>query len=117
MSFKKVIAWEKSIELVDLVCLESAKLPTAEKVGLYSQMRRSAMSIPSNIAEGYGRGSTAEYCRFVDIAIGSLCELETQVIIAGRQKMLETSQLDSSIDEVGKILYALRNAFRRKKNS
>lgn len=75
------------------------------------------MSIPSNIAEGYGRGTTAEYCRFVDIAIGSLCELETQVIIAGRQKMLDITQLEQSIEEVGKILYALRNALRRKKNS
>jgi len=80
-TYRDLIVWQKSILLVKKIYLLSRKLPEEEKFGLSSQMRRSSVSIPSNIAEGYGRRSTADYVRFLNIAIGSLYELQTQIEI------------------------------------
>jgi four helix bundle protein len=81
-SFKELAVWQKSYEL----CLEIYKLtkifPDDEKYGLTSQMRRSAVSVPSNIAEGYGRKTTFEYIHSLYIAYGSICELETQILLS-----------------------------------
>ena len=96
------------MELVTLTYAETSKLPDSEKYGLYSQMRRSALSIPSNIAEGHGRSGTKEFIRFIDIAFGSLRELQTQVEIAKRLGFLESKELEKQADDVGRLLFAVR---------
>ena len=81
MLYKDLIVWQKAMELVKETYLLVKKLPKEEIYALSEQMRRAAISIPSNIAEGYGRKSKVEYSRFLDIARGSLFELETQIHI------------------------------------
>ena len=71
----------------------TAKFPNEEKYGLTSQIRRSAVSIPSNIAEGYGRKTTADYIRMLYISYGSVCELETQILLAGDLGLIEKGEL------------------------
>jgi four helix bundle protein len=83
-SFKDLIVWQKSMELVEKVYKITESFPTKEQFGLISQMRRAAVSIPSNIAEGYGRNSTGSYIQFLSIARGSLLELETQLELSKR---------------------------------
>ncbi|MGM0988643.1 MAG: four helix bundle protein [Pseudomonadota bacterium] len=77
-------AWQQSMDLVELVYRETRAFPDDERYGLISQMRRSAVSVPSNIAEGAGRGSNKDFIRFLMIAQGSLSELETQLLISQR---------------------------------
>lgn len=77
-SFKDLIVWQKSMDLVESIYRITEKLPSKEQFGLISQMRRAAVSIPSNIAEGYGRQSKGSYTQFLSISRGSLLELETQ---------------------------------------
>src|SRR3989304_8646372 len=81
-SYKELIVWQKSIMLVKAVYNLTSKFPSEEKFGITSQIRRAAVSIPSNIAEGYGRRSHKEYLQFYSIAYGSALELETQLIIS-----------------------------------
>lgn len=81
-SFKELIVWQKSVVLVKEVYKATDKFPKAEMFGLTSQMRRAAVSIPSNIAEGYKRRNLGEYIQFLSIAEASAAELETQIIIA-----------------------------------
>lgn len=80
--FRKLLVWQKSMELVTKMYSSRQKFSKEELFGLTSQIRRSAVSIPSNIAEGYGRDSNKEYLRFLNISIGSLFELQTQIEIA-----------------------------------
>ena len=85
-------------------------LPNEEKYGLTSQIRRSAVSVPSNIAEGYGRKTTADYIRFLSIAYGSLCELETQIMLAGDLTYIEKRELENllgNLSEIERMLKAL----------
>lgn len=114
MSVQKLIAHEKALELVVLVYNETAKLPESERYGLYSQMRRAAVSIPSNLAEGHGRSGTVEYIRYIDIALGSLRELETQVEICRRLCFFESPELVSLMDRVGKLFYGIRKGLKEK---
>jgi four helix bundle protein len=81
-SYRDLQVWQKGMELVRQIYRMTATFGGEEKFGLASQMRRAAVSIPSNIAEGYGRNSTSDYVRFVRMAIGSLYELQTQLEIA-----------------------------------
>ena len=81
MIYKELIVWQKAMELVKEVYSLTKKLPKEETYALSDQMRRAVVSIPSNIAEGYGRKSKIEYIRFLDIARGSQYELETQIQI------------------------------------
>lgn len=81
-TFRNLLVWQKSMELVTKMYSSTQKFPKEELFGLTSQIRRSAVSIPSNIAEGYGRDSNKEYLRFLNISIGSLFELQTQIEIA-----------------------------------
>lgn len=82
--FRQLIVWQKSMDLVEDVYKLTASLPTEEKFGLCSQMRRCAVSIPSNIAEGYNRSHLGDYLRFLSIAKGSAGELQTQLEISAR---------------------------------
>ncbi|MCA9353359.1 four helix bundle protein [Candidatus Nomurabacteria bacterium] len=109
-TYKELIVWQKSIELVEEVYKLTRAFPEHESFGLISQMRRAAVSIPSNIAEGRMRGSESEFKRFLFIAFASGAELETQIIIS--KKLPETSNLDyNKIDsillEIMKILNKL----------
>ncbi|HLS31663.1 MAG TPA: four helix bundle protein [Flavobacteriaceae bacterium] len=88
-SHKDLIVYQKSLDLVVSIYKTTANFPSAEKFGLISQLRRAAVSVPSNIAEGAGRESKKEFVRFLYIAVGSLNEVETQLEIAKRLKFTE----------------------------
>jgi len=109
-SYRDLIVWQKSMLLVTDIYTISSHFPNGEIYGLTSQMRRSAVSIPSNIAEGYGRHSTNEYKRFLQIAVGSLFELQTQVEIAFNLKYIEQTIFIKTINlcvEIDKMLYTI----------
>ena len=112
-SFKDLIVWKKSYALVLEIYRLTKNFPKDETYGLSQQMRRSAVSIPSNIAEGYGRKFNKEYKQFLSIAYGSRCELETQYLLSidlGYTKRDE--RIGNLIDEVGKMLYRMLNPVR-----
>ncbi len=109
-SFRDLIVWQKSKELVLLVYKSLKKFPSDEKFCLVSQIRKCSISIPSNIAEGYGRNSTKDYIRFLQISKGSLYELETQIEIAkdlGYLEEPETTTILKQSDEIDKILFSI----------
>ena len=83
-TFRDLIVWQKSIDLVTNIYKVTTIFPNEELYGLTSQIRRAAVSIPSNIAEGYGRKATNEFVRFLQISMGSLFELKTQIEISQR---------------------------------
>lgn len=96
-SYKDLLIWKKGIEISKLVYSLVNTFPKEELYGLTSQIKRSTISIPSNIAEGFGRNSTKSYVNFLKIARGSLFELETQLIIAETQNLFQDIELYSSI--------------------
>lgn len=105
--------WHKAIDLATEVYKATEDFPTEEKYGLTSQIRRSAVSVPSNIAEGAGRNSNKQFCHFLGISNGSSYELQTQLIISNRLKLIneETVQpLLQSIDEIQKMNYKLQES-------
>jgi four helix bundle protein len=109
-SYRDLIVWQKSIDLVKNIYTFTQSFPKEEQYGLTNQMRRCAVSIPSNIAEGYGRNATGDYKRFLQIAVGSLYELQTQIEIAFQLKYLDDNSFKSIIalcTEIDKMLYAL----------
>ncbi|MDP2671666.1 MAG: four helix bundle protein [bacterium] len=106
-SYKELTVWQRSIELVEEIYKLTAKFPKEETYGLVSQLRRAAVAIPSNIAEGYQRGHKAEYIQFLRVAFASSSEVETQLIIA--EKLEQTKKLDYSkatnlLEETRKML-------------
>ena len=109
-SYKELKVWQKAIELTDTVYNLVEKLPATEQYALASQMRRAAVSVPSNIAEGSGRVSSREFKQFLSIAKGSVCELETQLIICIRRKYFTTADAQPALslcDEVSRMITAL----------
>lgn len=109
-SYKELIVWQKSIQLVKKTFILTDKLPKSEIYGLVSQMRRAAVSVPSNIAEGYGRRSLKEYAQFYSIAYGSVLELETQIIICKELELLDKQyalETESLLEEVAKMLNSM----------
>lgn len=109
-SYRDLLVWQKAIELVVEGYRFSESFPKNEIYGLASQFRRASVSVPSNIAEGYGRGSRKEYIQFLSIAQGSLKELETQAILAQRLGYVTestTSALLNRSEEIGKMLGGL----------
>ncbi len=108
--FKQLRVWQKAMEIVKEVYEVSKQFPREELYGLTSQMRRSAISIPSNIAEGFKRFSNKEYKQFLHIAQGSAAELETQVILSNQLGFLTDFQfgcLDEKIDYLSRMMTAL----------
>ncbi len=102
--------WQEAMRLVEEVYRVTDLLPDGERFVLVAQMRRAAISVPSNIAEGYGRDGRRDYRRHVRIATGSLCELETQLVIAGRLGYVTREQAADAwtlIQNLGKMLHAL----------
>lgn len=107
-SYKQLIVWQRSMELVDEIYKLTKTFPSEEKFGLTSQMRRCAVSIPSNIAEGYKRKSIGEYLRFLNIADASAAELETQLLVAKNNHLSLNYDLgESLLIEVQKMLFVL----------
>lgn len=110
--YKDLIVWQKAMDLVVEVYKLIKLLPVEEKFGLGSQMGRSAVSIVSNIAEGWGRNSQKSFKQFIYIALASGMELETQVEIVRRlgvNKGFNLSKIDAILNEVLKMLYSLSN--------
>ena len=110
-TYRDLMVWQKSMDLVDEVYALLKLLPKEETYALADQMRRSVVSIPSNIAEGYDRNTTKDYVHFLMIARGSKSELETQLIICVRQGMLTKEQVRRAINlctEIGKMLNSIK---------
>lgn len=111
-SYKNLIVWQKAMDLVVAIYELTGQLPKSELYGLISQMRRSAISIPSNIAEGSLRRTRKDYCRFISIAFGSGGELETQIEAVKRLpfgRNLSYSKVDMLLEEVMKMLNSLNH--------
>lgn len=113
MSYRDVIGWQKSMTLAEGVHNYANSLPEKEKFGIASQIRRASVSIPSNIAEGYGRDSKLDYARFVNMALGSTRELQTQLELCEQFGYGATSELIKSAEEISKILIALARSLRK----
>ena len=109
-SYKELIVWQKSIELVIQIYKVTKAFPKEEMYGLTSQMQRAAVSIPSNIAEGHERNSSKEFVQFLYISRGSLAELETQVIIAEKLGYINQEEKTCILNdcyEIGKMINGL----------
>lgn len=118
--FKELKVWEKAIELVLEIYKIVSKFPKDEIFGLTSQIKRAAVSIPSNIAEGAGRNSDKDFVRFLSIAQGSSYELHTQIVLANKLELLseiDTNLLLDKIIEIQKMNYSLQLKINNKTKS
>lgn len=119
-SYKELQVWQRGIDLVEVVYRVTLEFPEGEKYGLVSQMRRSAVSIVSNIAEGHGSKNDGDFARFLKIAYASSSELETQCIVANRLKFISDENfgtLTVSIDEIRKMLNSFISSVHRRSKS
>ena len=117
-SYRDLIVWQKSMDLVVEIYCSTQNFPRTETYGLIAQLRRAAVSIPSNIAEGHDRLSTGEFKQFLGHARGSLVEVETQILISQRLGYLEPSQSTNLLKrttEIAKILNGLLRSLARRK--
>lgn len=115
-NYRDLIASQKAMDLVERVYQVTVRFPSEERYGLTSQLRRAAVAIPSNIAEGQGRGGHREFHRFLSIAHGCLREVETQILIADRLLYLDShaaAELLSRCSEVGRLINGLMNSLSR----
>ncbi len=111
--YQDLIAWQRAMDLVEAAYRCTASLPPDEKYGLTQQIRRAAVSVASNIAEGQGRGRSPDFARFLRIANGSRQEVETQIILAGRLQMIRTDVIEQLLQlsaEVGRLIAGLRRS-------
>ena len=116
-NYADLIAWQKAMNLAESVYRVTKTLPRDEAYGLTSQMRRAAVSIPSNIAEGEGRGTSGQFLHMLAVSYGSLRELETQVLLAGRLQLLsehDRSHVIEQCAEVGRLLNGLMKSIKRR---
>lgn len=119
-NYRDLIAWQKAMDLVVDVYAATRDFPREEMYGLTAQLRRAAVSIPSNIAEGQGRKSRNEFRHHLAIAYGSLGEAETQILIAGRLSYLSELRVTGLLDqsaEVGRLLNGLSNSLLAEKTA
>ena len=118
--YRELIVWQKAINFVESVYRTTDDFPKTEIYGLISQIRRAAVSIPSNIAEGQGRSTTRDFLHFLSMSQGSLMEVETQITIAERlgyiKKQQETILLESAA-EIGRLLNGLCRSLNKKLNN
>lgn len=116
--YRDVIAWQKAMDLVTDVYGCTQTFPKTEVFGLISQLRRAAISIPSNIAEGHARLSTGEFRQFLGHALGSLVEVETQILISQRLAYIDSKKSDELLErttEIGKIVNGLLRSLSARK--
>ncbi len=114
-TFSELIAWQKSMELVESVYQITRQFPKTELYSLTCQVRKASISVPSNIAEGQAQGTTRAFIKYLGIAYGSLCEVQTQLYIAARLGYLKKGELEPLIDrswEVGRLINGLLRALR-----
>ena len=117
-NYKDLLVWQKGIALAKAIYGLTQSFPAEEKFGLVSQMRRAAVSIPSNLAEGQARHTTGEFVQFISHAEGSAAELDTQLILAAELDFCEKAAampIYELIDEIRRMLNALRRAISRQK--
>jgi four helix bundle protein len=116
-SYRELIVWQKAMDLVEAVYRATVRFPREEIYGLTGQMRRAAVSIPSNVAEGQGRNTTRDFLHFLSIAQESVKEVETQVLIAERLAYV-TKQVGAGLieqtAEVGRLLSGLSNSLKKR---
>lgn len=113
---KDLNVWLKAMELAESLYVVTEQLPSLERFGLLAQIRRAAISVPSNIAEGAARGSSADFVRFLNMSLGSLAELETQLMLAQRLKMLSPNETPyATILEARKMIIRLIQALRARR--
>ena len=114
MYYKELEVWKKSIEFVKTVYMVTNEFPQEEKFGIVSQIRRAAISIPSNIAEGATRFSDKDSSRFMDIALGSISELETQLIISKELGFIENVDNElETLKQINAMTLGLRNFYNK----
>ena len=109
--------WKVAVDFVTTIYKTTGSFPPSELFGLTNQMRRAAVSIPSNIAEGAGRKSPQEFCQFLSFALGSIAELETQLIISGNLKYISQNHQDELLKtllEIRKMTLGLKKAIELK---
>ncbi|OEK02722.1 four helix bundle protein [Roseivirga sp. 4D4] len=114
-NYKELKIWQKAIELAEKVYQSTQGFPSDERFGLTSQLRRASVSVSSNIAEGAGRNTKGEFNQMLGIAYGSLCEIETQLIIAKRLELLNMEMfevLTSEIDQLQKMIFNLKKSLK-----
>ena len=112
-TYRELIVWQKAMDLVEAVYKASTKFPHDEIHGLTSQIRKAAVSVPSNVAEGQGRRTTADFLRHLSIAYGSLLEVETPTLIASRLNYLATEKCNELLErtaEVGRLMNGLMSS-------
>ena len=117
MNHKDLDVWKKSMDLVTEIYSVTTNFPVDEKFGIVSQIRRAAVSIPSNIAEGCTRYSDKEVSHFIDIAIGSLAELETQLLISKNLGYIKDDKIMQEICSVGQMLSGLKRHLKSKNSN
>ena len=113
--YQDLLVWQKSIDLAEAIYTVTKNYPKEEMYGIISQMRRCAVSIASNIAEGQSRGSSAQFAHFLSISKGSISELETQLFISKRLKFIsedEYNQVQNNLSEIGRMLNGLIKAIK-----
>ncbi|WP_411766054.1 four helix bundle protein [Winogradskyella sp. A3E31] len=116
-NFRTLDIWKNGITIVKQIYILSQQLPTEEKFGLRSQITRAAISIPCNIAEGCSRNSELEFKRFLEIAMGSLFEVETQLIISQELEFISEEDLKSIFELLNKEAKMINSLINRIKNS
>ena len=117
LHYRELLAWQKSMTIVESVYALSNRFPPCERYGLTSQVRRAAVSVPSNIAEGQGRSSTKEFLHHLSIAYGSLMEVETQVLLGLRLGYIDKEIADSFLLEsarAGQVINGLMRSLRKR---
>ena len=110
-NYKDLVVWQKGIALAEMVYRLTQSFPSAEKFGLIAQMRRAAVSVPSNLAEGQARHTTGEFVQFISHAEGSVAELDTQLILSNELRFCDhvsTAPVSALIDELRRMLNVLR---------
>jgi len=118
MSYRDLTVWQRAMDLADVAYEMTKSFPRDERFGLTSQLQRSAVSIPSNIAEGHGRDHLGEYLHHLSIANGSLMELETQLTIAARRNYVGNADTQRGLDlsgDVGRLLAGLVRALKARR--
>jgi len=116
MPYHRLEVWKRALASVKSVCELTSSFPGEEKFGLVSQMRRAAVSVPSNIAEGSARDSRKEFVNFLHIAQGSIAELETQILVSQDLGFVDkdtSSSLRTELDEISKMIIGLQKSLRR----
>ena len=116
--YRELLVWQKSMDFAEAVYVLTRKFPREELFGLTSQLRRAVISIPSNIAEGQGRGGSKEFIQFLNISNGSLQEAETQLLLSERFRYVTTDEVDRVMEasaEIGRLNYGLIRSLRGRK--